>query len=98
MLARALGPMTNDGGVIRIHRPDEVSAKQTERIQPVLDAYTYRVVQRLVGPMGLNKEEVVRTMLRDWIREHKAQLDDMGIQPPKVRDHGIILNHEEAAS
>jgi hypothetical protein len=83
--------------VTRIPRPDEVSATDKERVQPWLEPYTHHVIQLLVGTKGLDQQEVVRTMLRDWIREHKAELDTMGIQPPKVRDSGIILNHEEAS-
>ena len=90
--------MAHDGGITRIPRPKEVTPKDKGRVQPWLDPYTLRVIQLLAGgPKGLDQQEVIRTIIRDWMREHRAELDEMGIQPPKVRDAGIILNHEDAS-
>jgi len=87
--------MAKEGSIPRIPPPDEVRPGEKERVQPYLDPYTYRVISRLVGVRGLDQQEVVRQLLREWIHEHRAELDEMGIQPPKVRDNGIVVNHEE---
>ena len=84
-------------GIPRIPPRDEVPAKQNKRVQPHLEAYSAHVVHLLIGTKGLDENEVVRSIVREWIQEHRAELDEKGIQPPAIRDNGIIIAPEEKA-
>lgn len=77
-------------GVKPIRPPEEIDEKK-KKIQATVEAYTYRVIQLLIGSKGMDEPDVIRHILREWIQEHRTQLDEMGVQPPKVRDAGMIV-------
>ena len=58
------------------------------RVTVSLDDYTNHVLKNLIGLRGRSKPGVAYYILRDWIRIHKDELKEMGIEP-KVT-HGIF--------
>ncbi|MGQ0813568.1 MAG: hypothetical protein ACT4O1_03800 [Gemmatimonadota bacterium] len=55
------------------------------RVNGWVDAYTKFVIKSLVGTKGRSETAVVATLLSEWIKDNRADLEKMGLWPPQVR-------------
>jgi hypothetical protein len=51
------------------------------KVHPNLDAYTHWVLENLVGIKGRTISDVTYFILRDWIQNHREELDHLGLAP-----------------
>lgn len=62
---------------------DDHSQKGSHKAQASVEAYTWYVIQQLVGIKGRNDSDVVAFILKDWIGDHKDELKEYGIDVSK---------------
>lgn len=61
---------------------------ETFKVHPNLDAYTHWVLDNLVGIKGRTISDVAYFILRDWIQDHRDELEHLGLGPKR---HGPDL-------
>jgi hypothetical protein len=55
------------------------------RVNGWVDSYTNWVIKQLVGTRGRNRTDVVSTIIREWMNDHREELEAMGVGPPRIR-------------
>jgi hypothetical protein len=55
----------------------------TFKVHPNLDAYTHWVLDNLVGIKGRTISDVAYFILRDWIQDHRDELQHLGLSPKR---------------
>ena len=61
------------------------------RIKTSLDAYHGWLVQNLRGVKGRNDSDVLATIVREWTKDNRAELERLGLWPPEIDSGRAIV-------
>ncbi len=67
--------------------------RKSVKAQGQVNVYTDWVIDRLVGPYGTSRSDVVSRMLTDWVRQNREYLDEIGISPPQVAAGRLVITN-----
>ena len=67
---------------------DGVSAYKA---QAMVSAYYGWVIRNLVHTWGKGESEVVRTIIDRWMVDHREELRELGLWPPKIRAGDAVV-------
>jgi hypothetical protein len=61
------------------------------KAQASVDSYTNWVIDSLIGYKGRNRNDVVSTIIREWLNDHRVELEAVGIPLPRIRTGEVAI-------
>lgn len=68
-----------------------LDGSEHKKLQTWVEAYTHWVVMSLVGIKGRRESDVVATLLREWIKDNRDDLEKLGLWPPQLRSGKAVI-------
>ncbi len=89
--------MAAESKIVRFYRGLESDVDESFKVQAQVDTYTHWVLDHLVGLRGRSVSDVAYFIIRDWIQDHREELESLGISA-QIADGRLVLRRGSGES